>query len=526
MLSMLNNGQAVHNNGSHTINWALGGVLLCLWIGLTFQGLVSAVKIWYVSEIFNHCFFVLPVSLYLIWEKKDEINWRARQCTLLALPFIFLQVLLYVIGIAGDIQLFQHAAMFSLLPTLMWFYLGNHISKQLIFPLSFMLFAIPFGEELIPFLQEITADISVEMVSWTGVPLYRSGLFLEIPQGLFLVAEACSGVSFLIASIVLGNLYAYMNLKRMTTRVGFVLLSVIFPIIANAVRVFGIIMIGYASDMKHAVGADHLIYGWFFFAFVIICLLGIGEIIRRFETRYLLKQNAAGDKTLADETLADGTIGNAEVDTSIEHIEGFKIIGSKSLLVAVVLVLGVTKSISINSAGSIAPLQPEFQLPFSVLQKGNALSNWQPEFKHSTRSEFLTIQHESSNFVYFTAYYDGTDGELISAQNDIFAETRWSLSGKRTGSLADNLRINNMTLKNGSGQQLTIYHLYIINGAVFTDTKRAKLFQVWLKLQGKPYDGVFLAISDSAEFDEASIKPMLAQAVRALQAGFAARGTN
>jgi hypothetical protein len=83
-----------------------------------------------------------------------------------------------------------------------------------------------------------------------------------------------------------------------------------------------------------------------------------------------------------------------------------------------------------------------------------------------------------------------------------------------------------MTLKNGSGQQLTIYHLYIINGAVFTDTKRAKLYQVWLKLQGKPYDGVFLAISDSAEFDEGSIKPMLAQAVRALQAGFSAREAN
>jgi EpsI family protein len=191
-----------------------------------------------------------------------------------------------------------------------------------------------------------------------------------------------------------------------------------------------------------------------------------------------------------------------------------------------VLVLGITKSISINSAGSIAPLQPEFQLPFSASQKGNALSNWQPEFKRSTRSEFVTINYENSNFVYFTAYYDGTDGELISAQNDIFAETRWSLSGKQTELLADNLRINNMTLNNGSGQQLTIYHVYIINGAVFTDTKKAKLYQVWLKLQGKPYDGVFLAISDSAELDDGSIKPILAQAVRALQAGFAARDAN
>jgi len=52
-----------------------------------------------------------------------------------------------------------------------------------------------------------------------------------------------------------------------------------------------------------------------------------------------------------------------------------------------------------------------------------------------------------------------------------------------------------MTLKNGLGEQINVYHLYVINGVVFTDTKKAKLYQVWLKLQGKADDGVFLAVS-------------------------------
>jgi exosortase A len=513
MLSMLSEQMTADEGASHSVNWAFGAVLFCLWIALTFQGLVSAIEIWYISEIFNHCFFVLPVSFYLIWEKKNDINWSARSCTLLALPFIFLQVLLYVIGVAGDIQLFQHAAMFSLLPTLIWFYLGNQITKKIIFPLSFLLFAIPFGEELIPFLQEITADISVEMVSWTGVPLYRSGLFLEIPQGRFLVAEACSGVSFLIASIVLGNLYGYMNLKRMRTRFFFVLLSVVFPILANAVRVFGIIMIGYASDMKHAVGADHLIYGWFFFAFVIVCLLGIGEVIRRIESRSMLKQNAVGDEITVE----------AEIGNTSNKIEGLKTIVSKSFVVIVLLVLGMATSISINSAPNVAPIAPEFKLPFNVVKQGNALSTWRPEFKRSTSSELLTLRYENLNFVYFTAYYDGIDGELISTQNDIFGEKRWSLSGNRTEPLVGNLRIKNMILKSVTDEQVNVYYLYVINGAVFTDTTRAKLYQVWLKLQGKQYDGVFLAISVSTEFDENSKNRILVEAINALQVGFETR---
>jgi hypothetical protein len=100
------------------------------------------------------------------------------------------------------------------------------------------------------------------------------------------------------------------------------------------------------------------------------------------------------------------------------------------------------------------------------------------------------------------------------------------LAGKRIGSLADNLRINNMTLKNGLGEQINVYHLYVINGVVFTDTKKAKLYQVWLKLQGKADDGVFLAISASAEFNEDSKKPILVNAIASLQAGFEARNAN
>ncbi|MEI8648950.1 exosortase [Paraglaciecola sp. Hal342] len=148
------------------------------------------------------------------------------------------------------------------------------------FPLFFIVFCIPVGEELIPTLQAITADMSVMMLQWVNVPIYRSGLYIEIPEGRFLVAEACSGISFFIASIVIGSLYAYMNMQSRIRRVSFVCISILFPIIANAIRVFGIILTGHLTNMEHAVGADHLIYGWVFFSLVIVCLIGLGELIR------------------------------------------------------------------------------------------------------------------------------------------------------------------------------------------------------------------------------------------------------
>ena len=256
------------------------GLMFILWGIFCWQGLVTVVDIWWGNEIFNHGFFIVPGAFYLIYLQRKRLLATPIKPSLLSLVFVIPSLFLYVIGIAGDIRLFMHLATFTLLPSLIWMLLGTQATRVILFPLCFMLFSVPVGEQLIPYLQEIAADGSVALLKLTGIPLYRSGLYIEIPQGRFLVAEACSGVSFFIASFVIGSLYAYLNLQSIKRRAAFVLISLIFPILANIVRVYGIILIAYWTDMEYAAGADHLIYGWFFFAFVIVCLLGIGELMR------------------------------------------------------------------------------------------------------------------------------------------------------------------------------------------------------------------------------------------------------
>ncbi|MEP2650668.1 MAG: archaeosortase/exosortase family protein, partial [Paraglaciecola sp.] len=48
--------------------------ILVSWVFVFWQGLSTAIDIWLISEIFNHCLFVLPGSAYLIYLKKDELN--------------------------------------------------------------------------------------------------------------------------------------------------------------------------------------------------------------------------------------------------------------------------------------------------------------------------------------------------------------------------------------------------------------------------------------------------------------------
>ena len=73
----------------------------------------------------------------------------------------------------------------------------------LLFPLSYMLFLVPFGDELIPALQTITARLTVALTHLSGIKADIDGVFINTPVGLFEVAEACSGVKFLIAMAAL-----------------------------------------------------------------------------------------------------------------------------------------------------------------------------------------------------------------------------------------------------------------------------------------------------------------------------------
>lgn len=138
------------------------------------------------------------------------------------------------------------------------------------FPLGFLLFAVPVGEALIPPLQQVTAWFTVEGLRLTGIPVWWEGLYLSIPAGHFEVAEACSGLRYLMASVALGVLYAYLTYRSPWRRLAFVVLSMVMPIVANGIRAYGIVMIAHLEEMKYATGVDHLIYGWLFFGLVVL----------------------------------------------------------------------------------------------------------------------------------------------------------------------------------------------------------------------------------------------------------------
>ncbi len=107
--------------------------------------------------------------------------------------------------------------------------------------------------------------------------MLQEGNLLTLPNSQWSVVEACSGLRYLIACVTIGLVFAYLTYRSWTRRALFIGLSIVVPIVANWIRAYLIVFIGYTSDMQLAVGVDHLIYGWIFYAFVMCLLLWVGS---------------------------------------------------------------------------------------------------------------------------------------------------------------------------------------------------------------------------------------------------------
>lgn len=88
------------------------------------------------------------------------------------------------------------------------------------------------------------------------------------------MAEACSGVKFLIAMVTLGVLVCFTRFASWQRRALFMALCVIVPILANGVRAWATIYVAQFIGAERATGFDHIIYGWVFFAIITAGLLG------------------------------------------------------------------------------------------------------------------------------------------------------------------------------------------------------------------------------------------------------------
>ncbi|HMT44998.1 MAG TPA: exosortase A [Chakrabartia sp.] len=251
---------------------ALGFTIVAL-LALFARDAGDMASIWWNVSTYTHCLFIIPITLWLISQRMEEIQGIQPSIWLPGLAGVALGGLVWMLGEAAGIALFRHAALVLMIQSAIATLIGRQMLAALLFPIFYLSFLVPFGEELVPLLQTITAKMCMILLAVTGVPASVDGVFITTPAGLFEVAEACSGVKFLVAMAAYATLAANVCFKSWTRRLIFLAFGLIVPVLANGVRAFGTIWISEKTGIEFAASFDHVIYGWFFFGFVMIVIM-------------------------------------------------------------------------------------------------------------------------------------------------------------------------------------------------------------------------------------------------------------
>lgn len=252
------------------------GVAALVLLALFARDAAHMASIWWNSSTFNHCLLILPIIFWLVQQRWPAIRELMPQSWWPGLLIVAAGAFAWLLGEAAGVALVRHFGLVVMLQGAVVTLLGKSVARALAFPIGYALFLVPFGEEFVPTLQMLTAKMAMTMLDWAGIPAHIEGVFITTPHGWFEVAEACSGVKFVIAMVALGALAAHLLFRRWGRRIAFMALAVIVPILANGIRAFATIWYAERYGVEYAAGFDHILYGWVFFAVVIAIVLTIG----------------------------------------------------------------------------------------------------------------------------------------------------------------------------------------------------------------------------------------------------------
>lgn len=489
---------------------ALMSAMLALFI-FHFATVRSIVSIWNSSETFAHGYIILPISMWLIWKRRDILK------QIPSVPYWPTLILLAACGFAwllaelGGVQVVKQYAFVAMIPFIVLAILGVRGSWAIAFPLAFLLLAVPFGDIFIEPLIGFTADFTVAALQATGIPVLRNGNNFEIPSGTWSVVEACSGVRYLIASFTLGCLFAYLNYRTRVRQLMFIVLSIVVPIIANGMRAYMIVMIGHLSGMELATGVDHLIYGWMFFGLVMFLMFWIGSFWR--------------------EDAPEQAVQNP-LDSPVPIGTSASVMPVIAATVATIACIGAWPLYALFIDRALADSSPVQLSAFDTQwQESKPFTEWKPQFFPANNELFRFFQRGNQRVGLKVMLYrnQGSGSQLISSSNKLVVEKdpqwqRLATSTRQEMIGSSKLMVREAVIR-GVPSSLVIWQWYWIDGKFTSNDYVGKLLQARKKFLMRGGDDaallVFAPYSDNPSEAREVIRSFLVQNLTSLEAAMA-----
>lgn len=237
------------------------------------------------SEMYSHLLLIPFVSGYLLYlnrKKLAEVPRRAGRTTSLVL------LLAAVLLAAVSFLLSDLSASIFLFVIVVWtgfvFFHGPGASREVLFPLFFLIFLVPAPsallERVISFLLWGSDLATTFLFNLSGVPFLHENYVYRLPRLSIYIAPECSGIRSSTALLLTAALADYLVLTRWWSR-SILLLSVLpLAIFKNGLRIVTLSLLAIYVDEGFMTGNLHRRGGFVFFG-ITLAIMGILLLLLR-----------------------------------------------------------------------------------------------------------------------------------------------------------------------------------------------------------------------------------------------------
>jgi exosortase len=263
---------------------ALAGVVAGL-AALYFRPFVDLVGIWFVDGNVSHSFLLLPVMLYLVWQRRGRLAATERHPSSIGLVVVIVSLGALLLGTAGVEFFIMRTSAVGVIAGSILFLAGWRWLRILAFPLalSFLVIPIPpviFFQMTFP-LQVMASKVGVAALRAFEIPVYREGNVIWLAHTALEVTEACSGIRSLLSLFSVALLYAYFSESRFLARAVITLSSVPIAILANGIRIAGTGLAAHYIGPETATGFFHAFQGWMMYIVSLAMLMAVAAVVKK-----------------------------------------------------------------------------------------------------------------------------------------------------------------------------------------------------------------------------------------------------
>ena len=258
-------------SGKHLIAWFLAAGALLVCYAPFLHGMADQ---WSTDEDMSHGFLVPLVVGWVVWQERQRLRAAAGPPSYWGIAILAAAAGLNVAAAIGAGLFAGSLAFLVSLAGLVVALGGGRLLRALAFPFLLMLFMLPklaivYNQTTLP-LQLLASRLAAFGLTAAGVGVLREGNILQVHGHQIAVAEACSGIRYLLPLGFLSLVYGHVVSAKRWTRLALFVAVVPLAILVNALRVAMA-----AASPALAVGAPHMILGGVLF---VLCVGGLGVV--------------------------------------------------------------------------------------------------------------------------------------------------------------------------------------------------------------------------------------------------------